>query len=156
VEIASWNARADELCEAGRVRSSKLALESKDALLASLPSSIPTSLHPMMAPVARRAARYLLDKYDDPGEDAMRETLEAARRALGGQVDRWLLGGPTYADIALATALQFVAPVEDRYVRLEPAARAIWRNDPLAREFGDLLVWRNRVFEALNAPTRTG
>ncbi len=59
-----------------------------------------------------------------------------------------LLGSFSYADIVMATLLQGVSPVADRFLALGPATRAAWTREGLAREYADLLEWRDRLYEA--------
>jgi len=56
--------------------------------------------------------------------------------------------GFSYADVICASVLQFVAPVSDRFVPLEPATRRSFTHPELAREFADLLAWRDALYEA--------
>ena len=77
---------------------------------------------------------------------AVRAILEELRRALGGRDT--MRGEITYADVAAATLMQGIAPVDDRRIRLPPATRAVWTQDDLAREFSDLVLWRDRLYDA--------
>jgi glutathione S-transferase len=77
-----------------------------------------------------------------------------ARLRAGYQALRTLLSGRryvheqgfTYADIICATALQALAPVDDRFVALGPATRRCWQHAELASEFADLLAWRDEIY----------
>jgi glutathione S-transferase len=55
-------------------------------------------------------------------------------------------GAFSFADIAMATALQLTVPVADGYVALGPATRAAWADDALAAEFADLVAWRDALY----------
>ena len=63
-----------------------------------------------------------------------------------------LLGRFTYADIVMATLLQGIAPVADRYIPLGPATRAAWTQPELLRDNADLVAWRDRLYERHRPP----
>jgi glutathione S-transferase len=75
---------------------------------------------------------------------AMRTALEDLRAALAGR--DYLYEELTYADLTMAVVLQMVRPVDDRYIRLGRAVRAVWTNEPLAADFADLVEWRDRLY----------
>lgn len=149
--IAEWNGRSERLTAAGRGLVTARVLASDAALLESAPRPL-RSLRGAAVVAARTGARYLVRKYgldgaaDDERRDAMRVEATALRAALAGGRD-YILGEPTYADLAMATALQMVRPVADTYLRLEPATREAWTDPVLSGELGDLLEWRDRVYE---------
>ena len=81
---------------------------------------------------------------------AAEETLAEAFRELRMAVSRHacLVGGTfSFADVAMAVALQFVEPVADRYIRLGPATRRAWTNERFRHDYADLLAWRDMVYE---------
>ena len=53
----------------------------------------------------------------------------------------------SYADIALAMPLQFVTPVSDQYINMGDQHRKTMENIELAKEFKDLIDWRDRLYE---------
>ena len=59
----------------------------------------------------------------------------------------------SYADVIMASLLQGVAPVADRYIRLGPATRAAWTQLELARANADLIAWRDRLYEHHRRPS---
>jgi glutathione S-transferase len=52
----------------------------------------------------------------------------------------------------MAASLQFVLPVEARYIALGPATRAVWTNPKLAEDYADLLAWRDRLYADHRSP----
>ena len=66
------------------------------------------------------------------------------RAALDGR--EHLLDAFSFADITMATSLQFILPVDDRYIALGPATRDAWTHPTLASEYADLLAWRDRLY----------
>jgi glutathione S-transferase len=86
---------------------------------------------------------------DDAARETMRQSLLALRAALGGR--RTLASDFSYADLTMAVVLQMVSPVEDRFIRLGEARRRVWTDDVLAREFADLVQWRDDLYAAHRA-----
>ena len=69
--------------------------------------------------------------------------------AHGVDVDyrEYLLGEFTYADVTIAMAMQFVAPVDESVIRIGERSRRYWTDEALAEDFADVMAWRDRVFE---------
>jgi glutathione S-transferase len=42
--------------------------------------------------------------------------------------------------------MQAIVPVADEYLRLGPGTRAAWTRESLAREFADLVRWRDDLY----------
>jgi glutathione S-transferase len=151
-EIARWNAVSEACIGATRALVTRRVLERPDAQAEHLPPFVPAALRGPMAPVARLGARFLVKKYRFDTKDearqlaVWREGLESLREALGGRDH--LLGAFTFADIAMAAALQGVRPPERIARRLGPASLACWSREDLAAEFADLLDWRDRLYAA--------
>ena len=148
--IRGFDEQAERLMAAGRARTTARTLESVEALREALPKP----LHALGAAglaTAKMAARFLQKKY---GTDArtldehfrtIEEELSALKRAIEGR--DYLVGdGFTYADICTIAALQFVAPIDLKGVRLGPATRAAWTESELSARFADVLAWRDRVY----------
>ncbi len=70
--------------------------------------------------------------------------LVTLRETLGGRP--YVLDTFTFADIAMAAPLFGVRPVDAAYVRLGDATRAAFTDEVLAREFKDLLAWRDELY----------
>jgi glutathione S-transferase len=75
---------------------------------------------------------------------AMREALGALRAALRGRDN--VLDGFSYADVAMAVVLQMVSPVDSAYIPLGPARRRAWTEPTLAKDYADLLEWRDALY----------
>lgn len=153
-EIAEWNDRSDSVMTHGRALLLTRMLESRDALAEQLPPFIPAAMRPALRGMASTGVRYLQRKYAiDPGEDAhhdeeSRAVLDLLRAALSGDRAHVIGDELSYADIAMAAALQFVLPVDGRYIALGPATREVWTNATLAAEYADLLAWRDQLYRA--------
>ncbi|MCS6971798.1 MAG: glutathione S-transferase domain-containing protein, partial [Leptospiraceae bacterium] len=75
----------------------------------------------------------------------VRALLREVRQALADK--KYLLGQFSYADITVAATLEFVRPVEDRFIPLKPALRAALTQEDLSAEFADLLEWRDQLYQ---------
>jgi glutathione S-transferase len=75
----------------------------------------------------------------------MRDLLTELSGALAGR--EHLLDDFSYADIAMACALQQVAPVDDRFIPLTPGMRRCTTDPELAAEFAAAVAWRDRLYE---------
>lgn len=150
--IARWADRADRMLRAGRL----LALDrvrSDDAALRDLvPPAAP--LRRVAPALGRGGATLWLRRAQaaDLEVAAPRERLTAdldrIREAVNASDDGYLVGGAfSFADIAIACALELVEPVGGRFARLGDGARRAWRDPALADAYADLLSWRDRTFE---------
>ena len=68
-------------------------------------------------------------------------------RAGPGSGQSYLLGRFTYADIVMATLVQAVLPVADRFFRIDAAMRAVWTEPELVGEYADLIAWRDTIYQ---------
>jgi len=151
-EVAQWMETSEALMVAGRAMLLPRMRHAAAALREQLPSSIPASVRPALAWVASLGVRYLMSKYDvraehDAHHDAASHAcLDGLRRVLAtGR--RYLVGATfSYADVTMAAALQFVRPVDDRWISIGPATREVWTNPRLADDYPDLLEWRDQLY----------
>jgi glutathione S-transferase len=146
-EIAQWMKTSELIMVNGRALLLPRILANRDALRE----------HAPIAWVARIGVRHLMKKYGVRAVD--KEIHENESRAALGRVrselgDRLHLVGDalSYADITIAAALQFVRPVDDRWIQLRPATRQAWTNEVLAEEYADLLAWRDRLYAQCRSP----
>lgn len=146
--IRHWNDRAQDVAALGRKGSVRRTMDDKAALLAQIESA-PASMRPFLKPLAPVVVRVFAAKYArvTPGDDGqLRAALLEWRRALDGR--ETLLGTLSYADMAMATSLQFIEPVAERYIELDPRIRPTWCDPELAEEFVDLLSWRDALYDS--------
>jgi glutathione S-transferase len=151
-EIRRWTALADDAMQSGRVLVMAAMLSSPEALDEAAPPAVPAWARPLVRPFARRITLAFVRKYDLDLAALQERTqlLEAALAALREGLRAgagYLLASFSYADIALATMLQGVSPVADRFRALGPATRGVWTREPLAREFADVIAWRDQLYE---------
>ncbi len=155
--IATWNATSERALEAGRVRVVARMAEVPGAKTEMLPPAIPEVLHPVLGIAADATFAYLRWKYGFgtdvvASELALRTALEDLRTALADRDT--LYDELTYADFAMAVVLQMVRPVADTWIRLGPAVREVWTNDAVAKDFEDLVEWRDRLYAEHRRNTR--
>ena len=149
--IKGWVDLTDSAAFAARALVLAATLASAGALDENSPPSVPSWLRPALRPVARAATRAFVRKYelDLGGGDAQRAAVRAALDALrkGLADSHFLLGFFSFADIAGATLIQGIAPVADRFLALGPATRSAWTQPDPASEYGDLVAWRDALYE---------
>ena len=144
-----WNEQSERALTANRVRVVVRMAQVSGAKAEALPAEIPDGLRPLLAGSTALALAFLRWKYalgtnTAASNATVRASLEELRRALGGKP--YLLGALSYADITMAVVLQGVKPVADNYIPLGRATREVWSNHELARDFGDLVEWRDELY----------
>lgn len=145
-EIRRWNARSEEILQAGRALSVAKAMDDAAAREEGVPRFLPAALRPL---VGRVGVSYLRRKYGlsldrEASARVAREGLLALREALGDK--RYLGDTLSYADIVMATSMQLVAPVSNEHIRIGPGTRAVCTHAPIVEEFADLLAWRDALY----------
>jgi len=153
-DIQQWVERAERVHACGRQAVFSNIARSSKALVEAAPSWVPGVARKS---VARVGAAYLELKYRRKASltetnARMRQTLRELRDALAQHGGQTVLSRPSFADMAMATSLQFVCPVADEHVLLRPATRDAWTMPEVADEFSDLLAWRNTLFDQLDYP----
>lgn len=145
--VSKWNDVAEKITNAGRIDTIRKLKVDRATQRDSLPDFFPGVVRTVLAPTAALAGSFLLSKYDLPEDFDVEKTLrsgyEEVRKGLAGK--EHLLGRFTYADIAVATALQTLRPHPS--ARLGPGTTKAWSHEALAKEFADLVEWRDRIYE---------
>jgi glutathione S-transferase len=152
VEIRKWNDVADQAMQAGRALLIPRIRASGQALDSTLPPLFPKWVRPALRPMTRYATDWFTRKYalrldEVPAHLAQVRSALLTLRAALARSSPYLLGSFSYADIVMATTLQCVRPVDDRYFPIDPAMRVAWTREDLVADFGDLLAWRDRLYE---------
>ncbi len=88
---------------------------------------------------------FLIKKYPVDESEPNASLLEKIRAEIGDRP--YVLNEFSYADITLAMPLQFVAPVGNQYINLGDQQRKTMENIELAKEFKDLIDWRDQLYE---------
>jgi glutathione S-transferase len=147
-EVVAWNARSEAAIAASRALYLLRAERDREALIEMQPAAFPRPVREASLPVARAAIAFLRRKYGiaaDGAEEALDRELTALHVALDGG-EHLLDARFSYADVAMAVSLQFVAPLAEEYLHLGPATRASCRAPALADRFADLVAWRDRLY----------
>jgi glutathione S-transferase len=151
--LARWNERSEAMMVAGRALLLQRLLASREALREQLPPALPSGWRPGLEGVAAFGVRYLMKKYGvEPQEtarheSACRDALTALRGGLQAGDAHLIEGQLSFADIAMATALQFILPVAERWMPLGPAT-----HPALAADHADLLAWRDDLYARHRTP----
>jgi glutathione S-transferase len=146
-DIARLNERAEVVFRAGRLKLLELGRVSDEIAREFLPP--PLRALPFAATSSRLGSRFIARKHGAAGKDAdavIRNGFLEVRQLLEGRA--FVFDAFSYADILAATTLQFLKPVEDRYVPLGPRTREGLTNPELVREFADLVAWRDALYAA--------
>jgi len=156
-DIVKWADLSDRMIGAGRARVMVGLRTNREAQREALPPFIPGPLRGLMTPMASTAAAFLGSKHDVPRdadaetERTLRPALDEVRAALGTLGKReHLLERFTFADIAIASALQVLRP--PARAPIGPGTREIWSNDALATEYAELLTWRDAIYASHRQP----
>jgi glutathione S-transferase len=150
--ITAWNERSEALLRGGRAIVIVRMGQSAEAKSEALPRRVPLALRAALVPVASASIEYLARKYSTSAattfdhESGMRDALDALRVGLDGGKKRYLEGEFSFADVAMATALQVVLPVADSFIRLGPATREAWTHAELSHTYADLIAWRDEIY----------
>jgi glutathione S-transferase len=153
--IEAWNARSDRLIAAGRAQVLARTDASAAAQAESLPAFVPPALRPRLAGLTRLGTAYIRWKYAvRPVPDELLEVdLAAVRAAIGTRHPAtprepgYLLDRFTYADVAVAAALQALRPHGRFPAALGPAQRDTWARPALAARWEDVLAWRDLLID---------
>lgn len=136
---------------AGRTLALLRQLQDPVALGELLPRGLRGLMGPLGTPVAAFGVRRTLRKYDATPPDVAGRALDAAldglRAALGGTALRpTVLPEPSFADIAGAACLGFIAPPDSPHVRIGHRSRAAFSDPARAERAADLLAWRDALY----------
>ena len=151
-QVAAWNERSEAIMTSGRAMLLPRMRCNPQALREQVPAFVPGVLGPVAQGAASLGVSHLMRKYGiRAGEDARHETesrraLDRLRVALSDGREHVLGDLFSYADITVAAALQFILPVDGRYIRLGRATREVWTHARLAADYPDLLAWRDRLY----------
>lgn len=154
--VKKWAAVAETALDAARGLVLRAIDASPEAQAESVSLPLPRILK---GPTARFGTAMVRRKWkaelpEAEAESRVAGVLDQLREALGGKKDAYLDGDFSLADMVMAGVVQTVKPVDDRFVRLQPATRAAWTRPALAARYGDLVEWRDALYEK-HATART-
>ena len=147
--VERWNANSERALSLGRALAVARMRESPAAKEASLPSFVPGPLRGLLRPIAAIGMAFIARKYRlaaEPGRATLMDLLRSLQTELADG-RRYLLGSLSFADIAMASALQFVAPPGDRLLALPPPVRECFTDREVESSFGDVIRWRDWLYE---------
>jgi glutathione S-transferase len=149
-QVREWTELADATSSQGRALVVGALLGSDAALDEGLPFPVPRAIRPLLRPTTRFGLRWFARKYELSADGAaehenkMRPALDRLEHAI--KASPYLLGAFSYADIAMATVLQGIAPVGNGYIRLGPATRRAWTRPVLEQAYPNLIRWRDNLY----------
>lgn len=158
--VLRWSELSERLLAAGRTLVTHRVSLDAEAKRESLPPQLPKALGGVLRPLTDAGIAFLRRKYGfgtaelGACEEELLRGLSELRGALeerpGGASSspKTLLSRFSYADIAMALTLQFLSPVDDRYITLGPASRRCWSQPRLLEQLGDLVDWRDALYAA--------
>ncbi|EIE23059.1 hypothetical protein COCSUDRAFT_53495 [Coccomyxa subellipsoidea C-169] len=152
-DIRRWNDAADTALHYARSRVFATLKSSKKLRTARMAARMP-SFFKALGPLGDVFNNWYLNQFSSKYEDvssaaslektkAVLRDLQEAIKANGGYV----LGSFTYADIAMAVAVQTIEPVGPPFTKLSDEARAALTHQELKAEFGELVAWRDQIFQ---------
>lgn len=150
-EIKDWTESAELALYSARLRATRRIQASSEALADRLPSYTPKALSKAFVPMAYVATEYILRKYqleDDADEKLLRnmdEFFGKADKALSGR--KFVFDHFSFADIVIATAVQAITPVDNKYIYLGLPSRKCMCEPSLAEKYPSLIKWRDEVYE---------
>lgn len=157
-EITSYNEISESALDAGRALAMHRISQDKDAKKDSLPPFVPGFLRGPSLPLVSIALNYIDSEFKvsakslEAREKQLTDALDALDSGLKKSGGSCLLGGFTFADIAMAKAVQFVEPVGDKYIKLTPATRKCWGTEELKRKYAHLVEWRDALYSKYRGP----
>lgn len=102
--------------------------------------------------VARTRRKYGGSARTDAQHQAdLEAVLDELRAALGGRAT--ILESFSFADIAMAQVLCFVAPPDRKYVKLGKANASAFGDPELAKRYADLVAWRDALYARFREAT---
>ncbi len=108
-------------------------------------SSLPEKQREAFTNIADFMIGFLEKKYPGEESESAFSLLEEIRAELSGRP--YVLNEFSYADITLAQPLQFISPLGNQYINLGDLQRKTMEDIELAKEFKDLIDWRDRLYE---------
>jgi len=106
---------------------------------------VPEIMHGALMRMTDFFTDFLIKKYPTDESESAFSLLEEIRTAIDDRP--YVLDEFSYADITLAQPLQFVTPLPNQYINLGVQQRKTMEDTELAKEFEDLIDWRDRLYE---------
>lgn len=157
-EIKEYNDLSESILNVGRALVVQSMAKNRQARKDSLPPFVPKILRGAALPLVNAGLTYIKKSFNVENKSA--EQYEAELHILYSIIEQrlqraggtYLLGSFSYADIAIAVTLQFIAPVDDTYIPLTPALRECWSHGRLMHRFSNLIKWRDDLYKKHREP----
>jgi glutathione S-transferase len=102
----------------------------------------------MAGPAVWMGSRFIVSKYDARDgaiDERIRKGLLAVRNAVGKK--EYVYDSFSFADIIGASIVQTVQVLDEKFLELPPGTKRLWHHEELAKEFADMIAWRDRIYE---------
>lgn len=149
--IMHWNDQSEKALGLGRALLTLRVAQDTEAMRDYLPKWLPTFLHGNLGIVfAKMGIAFFRRKYKfeesqpKQWQQDFANVLIAMSKQLEGRA--YLVDDFSYADITMAAALQFLEPVDSPTIRLPKRSRKCWGTPDLAKQFPNLIAWRNELY----------
>ena len=150
-DVVDFVERLDFYTNILRYRTTQRIQKSFKALEEHVPDIVPDFLKFSGIPLSYVGTSYIISKYkpkdfvEEVSFQKLQRYLVEIRSILTGKP--YVFGDFSFADICLATFLQFIYPVSQQYISLGDATRQCWIEEDLYKEFADLLAWRDKLYQ---------
>lgn len=150
-EIRRWTESAEVALYSARLRATRRIQASREALADRLPGYTPKFMRSALTPMAYVATEYILRKYrlEEDSDEALLRNMDGffdkADKALNGR--KFVFEKFSFADIVIATAIQAITPVDDKYIYLGLPSRRCMCEPYLADKYSPLIQWRDGIYE---------
>lgn len=149
-QINELNQISESVLDAGRSLLTHRLMQNPQALQKMLPSFIPKILQKPLTFLGKVGLHYINYSFDsnrkslNDHQHTLIKGLEQIQTLLKQRT--YFFDEFSYADIILATTINFIDPPAPEFVKLPSTVRQAWRNDQLAQQFGDLIKWRDQIY----------
>ena len=156
-EIKHWDVQSEKAMGAGRSLLTHRVAQNKEAMRDYLPKWLPKSLHGNLGMVvANLGIAFFRRKYNfkEAKPETWHQTFADVLMAMSKQLEgrAYLLDDFSYADITMAAALQFLAPVDSTRIRIPKRSMPCWGTPDLADQFPNLIAWRDALYAKHRSP----
>lgn len=151
--IKYYNDLSERALDAGRALLVSKIPKNRQAVRENIPSFLPQFLRPACTPLVSIGLKYIAHEFDIGSSESKKSAEEFSSilatidADLTKSASGYLLGDFSYADVAIAAALQLLKPVSNDYVRIGDGMRACMTEDTLSHQFSDLVRWRDSIYE---------
>lgn len=161
-ELWRWHVYAERALEAARAVTTRQLRRDPRTWSALLPEPIPAPARRWLAPIGRQGLDFVIQKYalnaldDQRARAQQRRAFAPLLEALDQGLEHLVGERFTWADVAMATALQLVAPPGPEYLEVPAPVRAAQTQHELIEELDAALAWRDALYARHRGLPRPG